>query len=336
MAQKNETDVVIIGAGPTGLFSVFECGMVGLSTIVIDSLPHIGGQCTALYPEKPIYDIPAHPSIMGGDLIEKLESQAAPFRPQYMLNQQVISVGGDAGNFSVTTSAGDIISAKAIIIAGGAGSFGPNKPPLDNIEQFENTSVFYSIRHKDDLRGKHITIAGGGDSAVDWALSLAEQAASLHLVHRRDKFRAAPASLDQLNKLIENGKITLHTPYQLSSLDGKNGQLQEIVIRDLDDNHKTIQTDILLPLFGLSTSLGPIATWGLSLDRNTIAINPTTAQTNINGIYAVGDMAHYENKLKLILTGFAEAAHAAHSIRKLIYPDHELHFEYSTSKGIPS
>ena len=273
---------------------------------------------------------------MGGDLIEKLEAQATPFHPEFLLNQQVISVNGDAGNFTITTSAGNIIFTKAIIIAGGAGSFGPNKPPLENIDQFENKSVFYSIRHKDDLRGKHIMIAGGGDSAVDWALSLAEQAASLHIVHRRDKFRAAPASLDQLNNMVAAGKITLHTPYQLSSLIGANGQLNDVVICDLDDNKKTIKTDILLPLFGLSTSLGPIATWGLSLDRNTITINPTTAQTNIKGIYAVGDMAHYENKLKLILTGFAEAAQAAHNIRKLIYPDHELHFEYSTSKGVPS
>ncbi len=335
MAHKNETDVVIIGAGPTGLFAIFECGMLGLSTIVVDSLPHIGGQCTALYPEKPIYDIPAYPSILAGDLIEKLEAQAAPFRPQYLLNQQVVSVSGKAGEFTLVTSQNHTIKAKAIIIAGGAGSFGPNKPPLDSLDQFEGTSIFYSIRRKEDLRGKHIMIAGGGDSAIDWALALAEQSASLHLVHRRDKFRAAPASLDHLKTLIQVGKVTVHTPYQLSSLNGENGQLKQVTIKDLDDQEISINIDVLLPLFGLSTTLGPIAEWGLSLDRNHITVHPTTMQTNIKGIYTIGDMAQYEHKLKLILTGFAEAAQAAHSIRHQIYPDQELHFEYSTTKGVP-
>jgi thioredoxin reductase (NADPH) len=335
MNLKNGTDVVIIGAGPTGLFAVFECGMLGLSTIVIDSLGHIGGQCTALYPEKPIYDIPAHSSILAGDLIEKLEAQAKPFHPTYLLGQQVTHISGTVNHFNLQTSQGHHITAKAIIIAGGAGSFGPNKPPLENLSEYEGTSIFYSIRHKESLRNKNIMIAGGGDSAVDWALALSDITVSVHLVHRRDKFRASPASLDHLKKLSETGKITIHTPYQLKSLRGTSGQLTHVNIEDLDQREKTIAIDILLPFFGLSTTLGPIAEWGLSLNKHTILINPTTGETNRKGIFAIGDIASYEHKLKLILTGFAEAAQTAHAIRQQIYPEQELHFEYSTSKGIP-
>lgn len=331
-----ETDVAIIGAGPVGLFAVFECGMVGLRTHVIDSLEQIGGQCTALYPEKPIYDIPAYPEIAAGDLIENLEKQADAFKPVYHLNQQVVSVSDNDALKQLTTSTGTKIIAKAIIIAGGAGAFGPNKPPLDNIEAYEGTSIFYMVRKKSDFAGKNIVIAGGGDSAVDWALSLCDVAKSVQLVHRRDKFRAAPESVSKLNNLADQGKINLVTPYQLHSLEGDGYQLSGVNVSDTKGNVQTLNADILLPFYGLAMALGPIADWGLQLDHNHINVHPTTCATNKDGIYAIGDIAAYENKLKLILTGFSEAAFAAHDIYKRIHPDTPLHFEYSTTKGLPS
>jgi thioredoxin reductase (NADPH) len=330
-----ERDIAIIGAGPVGLFSAFQCGMVGLNTVIIDSLEHSGGQCTALYPEKPIYDIPAFPSILAGDLITQLETQANAFKPSYCLNNAVTSLSGSLGGFELRTDKHNIIRAKGIIIAGGAGCFGPNKPPLDNLESFEGVSVFYSIRKKEDLRDKKIIIAGGGDSAVDWAIALVGIASEIHLVHRRDKFKAAPASLEILHSYIASGEIILHTPYQLSSINGQNGHLSEVNIADLDGNSKTIKADILLPFFGLSTNLGAIAEWGLCLHKQTITIDSNTAATNIKGIYAVGDIAQYEHKLKLILVGFSEAAQAAHALRRDLYPDEIQHFEYSTTKGVP-
>lgn len=335
IASNITADIAIIGAGPSGLFSAFESGMVGYNSVIIDSLPHIGGQCTALYPEKPIYDIPAYPSILGGDLIEQLETQIKPFNPHYILGETVEQLSGSLGAFTLITNRTRIINAKAIIIAGGAGSFGPNRPPLDGIEDCEGISVFYSVRKKQDFTGKRIMIAGGGDSAVDWANALVGTADEIHLVHRRDKFRAADASLDALKKNIDNGKIQLHTPFQLNCIHAKNGQIHSIDIADLDGSVKRIDTDVLLPFFGLATSLGPIQSWGLNLNHHTITIDPRTAATSIKGIYAVGDIAHYEHKLKLILNGFAEAAQAAHSAKRDLTGDTDSHFEYSTTKGVP-
>lgn len=333
--QIHETDVAIIGAGPVGLFAVFECGMLGFRCQVIDALLEIGGQCTALYPEKPIYDIPGCPAILAGELIEKLEAQAAPFQPVYHTGQQVVSIGDNNGLWHLKTSKGIEIAAKAVIIAAGAGAFGPNRPPLDGLDAYENTSVFYAVRRKADLAGKHIMIAGGGDSAVDWALSLSESAASLTLVHRRPKFRAAPESVHQLETLVGLGKVRLAVPSQLDRLDGENGQLTSVRIRFDDETYEDIRTDILLPFYGLSMELGPLATWGLGLDRNHIVVDPADCATNANGIYAIGDIVTYKDKLKLILTGFAEAAQAAHAIYRQINPDTPLHMEYSTTKGLP-
>ena len=331
----NIKDVAIIGAGPVGLFAVFECGMVGLNCHVIDALEGVGGQCTALYPEKPIYDIPAYPEIMAADFIEKLEQQAAPFKPEYHLNQQVVELEQQSNYWQLKTSAGNELKAKTIIIAGGAGAFGPNKPPLENIEAFEGTSVFYMVRRKKDFAGKKVVIAGGGDSAVDWALSLADIAKSVKLVHRRDKFRAAPESVSQLQKLYNEGKIELVTPYQLHALKGDGDQLNAVEVMDKDKAVRSLDADILLPFYGLATSLGPIAEWGLGLDKSHIVIDPTTAETSNKNIYAIGDIASYSNKLKLILTGFSEAAFAAHHIYNALNPDNPLHFEYSTTKGVP-
>ena len=328
-------DVAIIGAGPVGLFAVFECGMVGLSCHVIDALPEIGGQCSALYPEKPIYDIPAYPEILAQDLIGNLEKQAEAFAPEYHLNQQIVAIGKNNGLWHLKTSTGTELSAKAIIIAGGAGAFGPNKPPLENIESYEGKSIFYMVRKKMDFEGKNIIIAGGGDSAVDWALSLSPIAKSVRLVHRRAKFRAAPESVSKLNDFVSQGKIELITPYQLKSLEGSNGQLSAVNITDIKGNVRTLEADILLPFYGLSMELGPIAEWGLDLDSNYVSVHPTTCQTNQDMIYAIGDIAAYSNKLKLILTGFSESAFAAHDIYKKINPDTPLHFEYSTTKGVP-
>ncbi|HNQ91670.1 MAG TPA: NAD(P)/FAD-dependent oxidoreductase [Alphaproteobacteria bacterium] len=336
MDQEFQTDVAIIGAGPAGLFAVFQCGMAGLKAHVIDSLDQIGGQCTALYPEKPIYDIPAEPSILAGELIEQLEAQASPFGPVYHLGQQVVKINGQEGAFTLTTSKNTLIAAKAIIIAGGAGAFGPNRPPLENIETYEGTSIFYAVRNRNGFSGKKIMIAGGGDSAVDWAISLADIAQQIYVVHRRDKFRASAASLEKLHELAATGKVEIITPAQLEKLDGENGILTSITIADLDGNTQSRDVDILLPFFGLATELGPIAEWGLVLDHHQIKTDQGTAQTSVTGIYAVGDMAIYPHKLRLILTGFAEAAQAAHHILTRRNPDKAQHFEYSTTKGIPS
>jgi len=309
--------------------------MLGLKSHVIDSLDHIGGQCIALYPEKPIYDIPAWPDIKAADLIAQLEIQSAAFNPQFHLSEQVVAISGQANDFMIKTSKNIEIKAKAIIIAGGTGSFGPQKPPLDHLESYEGTSVFYAVRSREKFRDQNIVIAGGGDSAIDWAISLSEVAKKVSIVHRRDKFRGAPASVDKLHKLAEEGKIDLVVPYQLDALEGENGRLTSVIVADLDHNKKKIEADILLPFFGLSTSLGSMAEWGLSLDKNHIQVDQSTSATNVPGIYAIGDISTYQHKLRLILTGFAEGAHAAHAIRRQIHPGEELHFEYSTTKGIP-
>lgn len=331
-----ESDVAIIGAGPSGLFAVFECGMLGLKCAVFDSLPDIGGQCTALYPEKPIYDIPAAPEIMAGDLIANLERQAAPFHPSYHLGDQIVSLSKDSGSWLLKTAKGVVWRARAIIIAAGAGAFGPNRPPLAEIEQYEGLSVHYMVRRKEDFRDKKILIAGGGDSAVDWAVALAPLAAHVTVVHRRDKFRAAPNMVKQMDALAAQGKITLVVPYQLHELHGQNGILTKVSLISMEGDRRDVETDSLLAFFGLTPALGPIAEWGLSLNHHAIQVDPLTTETDITGIYAIGDIASYKNKLKLILTGFHEAALAAHAIRRQLNPGVEFHFEYSTTKGLPS
>ena len=328
-------DVAIIGAGPVGLFGVFQCGMMGMSCHVIDALPEIGGQCNALYPEKPIYDIPAYPMIEASDLIGNLEKQAEPFKPEYHLNQQVVTISNKDAIFNIQTSTGDIINARTIIIAAGAGAFVPNRPPLDNIEDFEETSVFYMVKNKQSLSGKNIVIAGGGDSAVDWAIALADIAQQVSIVHRRDKFRAMPESISKMQSLSKSGKINVLTPYQLVGLEGDDRQLTGVNVKDNEGQIRTIEADILLPFYGLSTDLGPVKAWDLVLEGSEIVTHPTTAETNQDGVYAIGDIAVYSNKKKFILTGFSEAAFAAQHIHHKLYPDKAQHFEYSTTKGIP-
>ena len=340
MTIQHETDIVIIGAGPVGLFAIFEAGMLKMRCHVVDTLEVVGGQCAALYPEKPIYDIPAHPAINAIDLIGQLERQAAPFAPVYHRGQQVTSVQKQQQDgaewFDVTTSTGTQIRCKAVIIAAGCGAFGPNRPPLEGLEAYEGSSVFYMVTNKDSLRGKRVAIAGGGDSAVDWALLLADIAEHVYFIHRRPKFRAAPESVAQLTQLAEAGKVEMVVPYQLSGLDGADGQLQAVRVATLEGEEKALDAQVLLPFFGLAMELGPIANWGLNLHMNHITVDQGTCETNEPGIYAIGDIATYANKLKLILCGFSEAAMACHSAYKRVYPDTALHFEYSTSKGVAS
>jgi len=337
MTDLQKTDVAIIGAGPTGLFAVFECGMLKMNCHVIDALDMIGGQCTALYPEKPIYDIPAHPSIAAGELINKLEEQAAPFDPVYHLSQQVTKLDKqEDGSFNLETSKGTRINAKAVIIAAGVGAFGPNRPPLEGLEQYEGTSIFYMVRKREDYRDKRVVIAGGGDSAVDWALSLSEVAKSVAVVHRRPKFRAAPESVSRLHELVGEGKVDLVVPYQLEGLKGEGDQLSAVVVKDFEGNTRDLEADVLLPFYGLSQNLGPIADWEMELEKKHLSVHPTSMATSREGIFGIGDIITYENKLKLILCGFSEAAMAARSAHAYAYPDEELHFEYSTSVGVPA
>lgn len=334
-ASTQQTDVAIIGAGPVGLFAVFQCGMLDMRCHVIDALDMVGGQCQALYPEKPIYDIPAWPRITGEDLIEQLEQQAAPFAPVHHLGQQVVRVEKISTGWRLVTSKDVTIEAKVILIAGGAGSFGPNRPPLAGLEDYEDKSVFYYVRKRDDFRGKRVVIAGGGDSAVDWALSLAEVAASVSVVHRRDDFRAAPDSVNKMRALAADGKIEMIIPYQLGGLKGADGVLSHVVVKTTSGERKDLPADVLLPFFGLATSLGPIAEWELDLHKHQIAVDPATCETSKSGIFAIGDMAHYAGKLKLILQGFSEAAMAAHAAHKYVHPDKVLNFTHSTDKGVP-
>lgn len=346
----HETDVAIIGAGPVGLFAVFQLGMLGIRAHVIDALPESGGQCAALYPEKPIYDIPGFVSINGEDLIKNLCAQAAPFAPQYHLGQQVVSltahrspstehtVNGEPSTvnlWQLMTDKGTTIRARAVIIAAGCGAFGPNRPPLAGITSYEGTSVHYLVTQREQFRDKTLVIAGGGDSAVDWANSLGELAKKIYVVHRRDKFRAMPESVARMKALEAQGKIEMVIPYQLDALQGDGKQLRAVEVATLEGEKRTLAADHLLAFFGLSMDLGPIANWGLNLHLNHIRVNPTTAETNTPGIFAIGDIATYEHKLKLILCGFSEAALAAHAIYRIIHPDKALHFEYSTSKGVP-
>jgi thioredoxin reductase (NADPH) len=331
-----KTDLTIIGGGPSGIFASFQAGMLGMQSAIIDNQVELGGQCITLYPEKPIYDIPAYRNIIAKDLVHALLSQADQFNPQKYLQQQAVALRVDRTSshpFRLTTSAGNIIDSKIIIIAAGAGSFGPNKPPINNIESYEGKSVYYSVLDPKKFWDKRIVIAGGGDSALDWAIDLAPYS-KVSVVHRRNKFRGAPATLEKLNYREKEGKIELITNYQLHDLIGNDGMISHVVVQDLSGNTKQIEADILLPFFGLSQDLGPILEFGLNVRSNHILVETPYFNTSIDGIYAIGDVVTYEGKLKLILTSFAEASSALHHAYSKVFDGKSLHFEYSTTKGI--
>jgi thioredoxin reductase (NADPH) len=337
-AELQESDVAIVGAGPVGLFAVFELGMLGIKAQVVDALDVVGGQCAALYPEKPIYDIPGLPEVMAAQLVEQLARQEAPFGPVYHLDQRVETLERQAdGRWLLETSKGTRLLARAVVIAAGVGAFGPNRPPIEGLEAFEESgAVRYMVTRREDFRGKRVVIAGGGDSALDWTLSLAELAAKVYVIHRRDKFRGAPDSVAKLKALAEEGSVVeLVTPYQLGGLEGEAGALTAVIARKLDGGERRLEADFLLPFFGLSMNLGPIAHWGLGLEQHHIKVAPATCASDAPGVYAIGDIATYEGKLKLILCGFSEAAMTAHAIRAFLHPDEELHWEYSTTRGLP-
>ncbi|GFZ83609.1 ferredoxin--NADP reductase [Rickettsiales bacterium] len=327
-------DIAIIGAGPAGLFAAFEAGRLGLSSCIIDALDFIGGQCIALYPEKPIYDIPACPAILAKDLITNLKTQAGRFAPIYHLGQRVEKISGRASQWQLVTSVGNIIEAKAIIIAAGCGAFGPNRPRIEGIEQYEGKTVFYLVHRPEDFAGKKVVIAGGGDSAADWAIALAGVAKNVYLVHRRDKFRCTASSTLKLRQMADVGSLEIVTPYHLHDISGSGGMINKVILRSLAGSMKEIEADILLPFFGLSMDLGPIAGWGLDIERKRIKVSPETLVTSTPGIYAIGDVVTYPGKLKLILSAFAEAAMACRSIYSLVHPDNILNFEYSTNSGV--
>jgi thioredoxin reductase (NADPH) len=331
-----DTDVAIIGAGPVGLFAVFELGMLKLRSVLIDALGEVGGQCAALYPEKPIYDIPALPAIGAGELVAQLEQQIAPFRAPRLLGRRVERLAGEAGAFTVGTDRGEEVRAKAVLIAAGVGAFGPNRPPIAGLAEYEATgAVQYYVRRREEFRGKRVVIAGGGDSAVDWALSL-KDIARVAVVHRRPKFRAAPETAAQLEAAAARGEMELVIPYQLAGLHGADGRLAAVEVATLKGEPRRLPADALLAFFGLSNDLGPIAEWGLDLEMHRVRVDPATCRTSVPGVFAIGDVASYPGKLKLILQGFSEAAMAAHAIHAVARPGQALHFEYSTTTGVPA
>jgi len=335
MTDHIETDVVIIGAGPVGLFAVFELGLLDIKCHLIDILPKVGGQCAELYPEKPIYDIPGFPMVTGQGLVDNLMAQIEPFHPTFHFNEMVESLESigtpEAPRFRVKTSENDTtFECKAVVIAAGGGSFQPKKPPIDNIEAYEGTGVFYAVRKMEMFRGKKVLIVGGGDSALDWTVNLQPIAKRLTLLHRRDAFRAAPHTVEKMRSLVAAGDMDLHLG-QVSTLVGDPPILKGAVVRKDDGSEFTVDCDVMLPFFGLTMKLGPIADWGLNLHENLIPVDTEKFETNVPGIFAIGDINTYPGKLKLILSGFHEGALAAQKIHRYVYPEKKLLFQYTTS-----
>ena len=327
-----ETDAVIIGAGPVGLFAVFELGLVDIKAHVIDILPKTGGQCAELYPEKPIYDIPALPVVSGQELTDRLLEQIKPFNATFHLGERIDGLQRMAdGRFRLETDDGKVFLAKVVVIAAGGGSFTPKRPPLEGIESFEGTSVHYSVRRMEDFRGTDVLIVGGGDSALDWVLNLQPLARSLTLLHRRDEFRGAPHSVDQMRALVSAGKMRLLIG-QVMGLQGANGLLEAVTVRTKDGEER-LACNRMLPFFGLTMKLGPIAQWGLNLNENLIPVDTEKFETSEKGIFAVGDINWYPGKLKLILSGFHEVALMAQQAHRYIYPEKKLLFQYTTSSS---
>ena len=332
-SQTVETDVVIIGAGPVGLFAVFELGLLDIKCHLIDILPKPGGQCAELYPEKPIYDIPGYPSVTGQGLVDRLLEQCEPFKPTFHYGEMVEAIDllgtAEAPLFRVRTGYGKDFTCKAVVIAAGGGSFQPKKPPIAGIEAYEGTSVYYAVRRMEDFRDRDVVIVGGGDSALDWTLNLQPLARRLTLIHRRDDFRGAPHSVNAMRTLVAEGAMDLVIG-QVSALHGADGALRAIEVNGAGDP-VTVACERLIPFFGLTMKLGPISQWGLNLHENLIAVDTEKFETNTTGIFAIGDINTYPGKLKLILSGFHEGALAAQRIHRYVHPEKRLTFQYTTS-----
>ena len=324
-----KTDTIIIGAGPVGLFAVHQLGIKGLKSVVIDNLDKAGGQCIELYPDKPIYDIPAVPECTGEELTNKLLKQIKPFKTEFFLNERVEEVKQDGENWFVKTNNDNEFLAPNIIIAGGVGSFEPRKLAVKDVEKFEDKSLFYAVRDKEKFKNKNISIFGGGDSALDWALELSKFS-KINLIHRRNEFRGAPHTLSEIKKLEKEGKIFIKTPCQLESIEGKD-KIDTITVKFENGKTEQVKTDIVLSFFGLIMKLGPIAEWGLNMNKKTIEVNAKNFETNKKGIFAVGDICNYPGKLKLILSGFHEVALASVECFKRARPNEKYRFEFTTS-----
>ena len=327
-----KTDAIIIGAGPVGLFAVFELGLVDIKAHVIDILDRPGGQCTELYPEKPIYDIPGLTIVTGQELTDKLMAQIKPFGAEFHFNQRVETLERLDRGFGVTTDAGTQIEGKIVVIAAGGGSFTAKRPPLPGIESYEGRSVFYSVRKMENFRGRDVLIVGGGDSALDWTLNLQPVAKSITLLHRRAEFRAAPASVQKMLTLVESGDVSFKLG-QVTELHGEDGQLRSVTVKGSDGTTFEQPTEIMMPFFGLTMKLGPVADWGIQLNENLIPVDTEKFETSEKGIFAIGDINTYPGKLKLILSGFHETALMAQRAHKYVYPDKKLIFQYTTSSS---
>lgn len=332
--ERITTDICIIGAGPVGLFAVFEAGLLKMRCHLIDVLPQVGGQLSEIYPQKPIYDIPGFAVINAQDLVNGLMDQIEPFKPTFSLGERVDNLERlDDGSFIVRTNENTEVRSKVVVIAGGLGCFEPRKPAIEGLEQFEGKGVAYMVRNPELYRDKKLVLSGGGDSALDWTIFLSEVASEVTLVHRGDTFRGAPDSAEKVFDLAKNGKINLILQSHITAISG-NGHLKEVTIQGKNNELKNLETDYLIPLFGLTPKLGPIAEWGLNIDKSAIEVNTFDYSTNIEGIFAIGDINTYPGKLKLILCGFHEAALMAQSAFKFVYPDQKLSFKYTTVYGV--
>jgi thioredoxin reductase (NADPH) len=333
MSETIKTDVLIIGAGPCGLFAVFELGLLDMKTHLVDILDKLGGQCAELYPEKPIYDIPGIPLVTGQGLTDALLEQIKPFSPTFHLNEMVETIEkiGDP-LFRVTTDAGQVFECKVVVISAGGGSFQPKRPPVPGIEAYEGTSVFYAVRKMEQFRDKTILIVGGGDSALDWTLNLQPIAKRVTLLHRRDDFRAAPHSVEQMRTLVAAGQMDLRIG-QVTALEGDRGVLSGAAVKGSDNETFKVDCDTMLPFFGLTMKLGPVANWGVKLENNLVPVETASFETNVPGIFAIGDINTYPGKLKLILSGFHEGALMAQKAHRYVYPDKRLVFQYTTSSS---
>lgn len=328
------TDICVIGAGPVGLFAIFEAGLLKLRCHLIDVLPQVGGQLSEIYPKKPIYDIPGFPEVLAQDLIDNLMKQAEPFKPTFTLGERADEIERqEDGSFITTTSDGTKVHSKVICIAGGLGCFEPRKPAIEDLEKFEGKGITYMIKDPEMFRDKKVILAGGGDSALDWTMYLADIASELTLIHRNSSFRGAPDSAAKVMALAESGKINVLLNSNLTKVHG-NGSLQEVSVVDKDKNAYQMDTDYLVPLFGLSPKLGPLENWGLEIENGALVVNTKDFETNVPGIYAIGDINTYPGKLKLILSGFHEAALMSHGAYRRIFPDKVLNLKYTTVNGV--